>query len=87
MLAQAGGSSAALAALSDQLMRAGYLPANGGSSSALQLQVRPAALVYLEHGLGKQLPDLEQVTGAEEAVTIQWAFDLSAAVYYLDRTR
>ena len=37
---QAGGSSAALAALSDQLVRAGYLPANGGSSSALQLQAR-----------------------------------------------
>ena len=37
---QAGGSNAALAALSDQLVRAGYLPANGGSSSALQLQVR-----------------------------------------------
>ena len=41
MLAQAGNSSAALAALSDQLVRAGYLPANGSSSSALQLQARP----------------------------------------------
>ncbi len=38
-----GGSSAALAALGDQLARAGYLPTNGGSSSALQLQARPSA--------------------------------------------
>jgi hypothetical protein len=39
-----GGSSAALAALGDQLARAGYLPTNGGSSSALQLQARPSAV-------------------------------------------
>ncbi len=37
---QAGGSSAALAALGDQLARAGYLPSNG-SSNALHLQASP----------------------------------------------